>query len=83
MTASPYSSFTYVQRKGRIIFFKRLRVPRLRRKNRKFKRAKIRDLVFNCYFLLIKYSCMALAAFLPIPIALMTVAAPVATSPPA
>jgi hypothetical protein len=35
------------------------------------------------YFLFIRYSFMALAAFLPMPIALITVAAPVATSPPA
>ena len=38
---------------------------------------------FRGYFLFIRYSFMALAAFLPMPMALMTVAAPVATSPPA
>ena len=35
------------------------------------------------YFLSVRYSCIALAARLPAPMALMTVAAPVATSPPA
>ncbi len=35
------------------------------------------------YFLLVRYSCIALAARLPAPMALITVAAPVATSPPA
>ncbi len=35
------------------------------------------------YCLLVRYSCIAFAARLPAPIALMTVAAPVATSPPA
>ena len=39
--------------------------------------------VSKCYFLWVRYSCMALAARLPAPMALMTVAAPVATSPPA
>lgn len=34
------------------------------------------------YFLFMRYSWMALAAFLPAPIALMTVASPVTMSPP-
>jgi hypothetical protein len=41
------------------------------------------DVLKAGYFLVVKYSCIALAARLPAPMALITVAAPVATSPPA
>ena len=56
----------------------------MRLKNKLYKREGVATAERSrIYFLLIKYSCIALAAFLPMPIALITVAAPVATSPPA
>ncbi len=71
----PEEDFTQVK-SGLLI--KNKRIDAFKRKIKSQKRLKLLG-----YFLFMRYSCIAFAARLPAPIALMTVAAPVATSPPA